>query len=108
MAGTAVQHYYNGRPDGSGTLSTTIGDSGNAMRLGNRPDGFWLSGQMSNWRLYNRALSALEVAQLYADPMAGARAPLSISRTFVFVPRPSTADRLHNRRFSRIYRRGES
>jgi len=108
MTGTAVQHYLNGATNGSGTLSTTIGDSGTVLRLGNRSDGFWLGGQMANWRLYNRALSAAEVAQLYAEPLAGARAPFSISRTFIGPPRPSTADRLHNRRFSRIYRRGES
>lgn len=108
MRGTAVTHYLNGRSNGTGTLSTTIGDSGNAMRLGNRPDGFWLAGQMSNWRLYNRALSDAEVAQLYADPLAGARAPLGIARTFIGLLRSLTADRLHNRSLTRIFRRGET
>lgn len=108
MRGTTVTHYLNGARNGTGTLSTTIGDSGNAMRLGNRPDGFWLSGQMANWRLYNRALSDDEVSHLYANPMAGARAPFSLARSYVYVSRPRSADRLHNRSHSKTYRRGES
>lgn len=72
MTGTAVQHYLNGETNGSGTLSTTIGDSGNPMRMGSRADGFWLGGQASGWRLYNRALTATEIKQIYADKWIGA------------------------------------
>lgn len=116
MAGTSVQHYLNGAANGSGTISTTIGDSGNAMRLGNRADGFWLAGQMANWRLYNRALDAREVEQLYIDPMAGALVPSRLTRLYT-VPvasppaaatGPLSSDRLYNRSLARIFRRGET
>lgn len=116
MTGTTVQHYLNGATNGTGTLSTTIGDSGNAMRMGNRPDGFWLNGQMANWRLYNRALDAREVEQLYSDPLAGALAPVRASRYYYIVPvappptvtPPLSSDRLYNRSQARIFRRGET
>lgn len=71
MAGTDVKHYLNAVAAGTGTLSTTIGDSGNAMQIGRRTDGFYTSGQLSHCRLYNRALSATEIAQIYADRWAG-------------------------------------
>lgn len=102
--------YYNGGFDNSATASPTCSDGGLPVYIGTRADGaatLW-SGGTAHLRIYNRALSALEIAQLYADPMAGARPQFSIARTFIGPPRPSTADRLHNRSFSRIYRRGES
>lgn len=71
MAGTAVQHYLNAATAGSGTLSTAIADSGNAMQIGRRTDGFYVGGQLVQCRLYNRALSAAEISQIYADRWAG-------------------------------------
>lgn len=107
--GTAVRFFFNGGLDSTGTVSITPTDASGAFRLGVRVDSATkMNGNVAHVRIYNRALPDAEVAQLYANPLAGARAPLGIARTFVFVPRPSTADRLHNRRFSRIYRRGES
>ena len=86
------------------------------MRLGNRADGFWLAGQMANWRLYNRALDAREVEQLYIDPLAGALVPSRLTRLYT-VPvasppaaatGPLSSDRLYNRSLARIFRRGET
>lgn len=96
MSGTAVTHYLNGASNGTGTLSTTIGDGGNDMRFGNRPDGFWLTGEAANIRLFSRALAASEIAALYSDPFIGR------------LTRPLSSDRLYNRSLSRIFRRGET
>lgn len=71
MAGTAVKHYLNAAAAGTGTLSTTIGDSGNALQIGRRTDGFYTSGRLAQCRLYNRALADAEIAQIYADKWAG-------------------------------------
>ena len=71
MAGTAVQHYLNAATAGSGTLSTAIADSGNAMQIGRRTDGFYVGGQLVQCRLYNRALSVVEISQIYADKWIG-------------------------------------
>lgn len=109
--GSNVWLYMNGRMVKAGSIGAqAVTDAGTALGIGSRTPGtaYPMLGGIANVRLYNRALSASEVAQLYADPLAGARAPLGIARTFIGLLRSLTADRLHNRRFSRIYRRGES
>lgn len=84
------------------TLDLTLGRTGGYA-------GLYLNGLISNVRLYSRGLSGSDIHRLYAQPFAGARPVLGLAlRSFIGPPRPSTADRLHNRRFSRIYRRGES
>ena len=115
MSGTTAYHYRNGVPGGSGALSTTVADSGGALYLGRRGDGYYTQMLMAHARIYNRALSAVEVAQLYADPLAGALAPVRARLNVpVVVPPPAaiaappTADRLWNRGYvGRIFRRGE-
>ncbi len=112
-----VTHYLNGAPNGSATLSAgSTSDSGNVLRIGARSDGFYMNGQMAHVRLYSRALSAVEVGQLYADPLAGARLPSNPRRYYVApaisppaaIAAPPTADRLWNRGYvGRIFRRGE-
>lgn len=72
MSGTAVAHYLNGATAGTGTISTATADSGNALQIGRRTDGFYVGGRLWQMRLYNRALSAAEVTQIYADPWIGA------------------------------------
>ena len=104
--GTNLLWYINGAY--LATVATGLSAITDTLYIGKDTSGQYISAYMWNVRLYNRALAASEVATLYADPMAGARPQFSISRTFIGPPRPSTADRLHNRRFSRIYRRGES
>jgi hypothetical protein len=114
--GTAVSHYLNALDNGTGAISAATADSGNPLYFGRRADGYYFLGGMAHLRLYNRALSAVEVAQLYADPLAGARAPVSAARYFVSatisppaaIAAPPTADRLWNRGYvGRIFRRGE-
>lgn len=104
--------YGNGSllTSGAKTLSLTL----NLFYIGNMVSGSELwDGNVSHLRIYNRALSAVEVAQLYADPLAGARAPVSAARYFVPATisppaAPPTADRLWNRGYvGRIFRRGE-
>lgn len=101
--------YVDGALVHSLAYSTAIAQTATPLNIGVYYDvPYAHAGPLAHARLYNRCLDAREIAQLYADPLAGARAPLGIARTFIGPPRPSTADRLHNRRFSRIYRRGES
>lgn len=64
MSGTTVTHYLNGNTNGSGTLTTTIADTGNPMYIGTRQDLVTkMIGQLPIVNVYNRALSAAEVAQ---------------------------------------------
>ena len=96
----------------------SIADAGDPLYIGKRRDGYPFAGQMSHVRIYNRALSAAEIAQLYADPLAGALAPARASRYYSVAapvadpPTPPTlpmsADRLNNRTFARTWRRGET
>lgn len=109
--GSTITVYINGRYALSGSLGAqAVTDAGTALGIGSRTPGtaYPMLGGIANARLYNRALSAAEVAELYANPMAGARAPFSLPRSYLYVSRPKSADRLHNRSHSRIYRRGES
>lgn len=115
--GTAVRFFFNGGLDSTGTVSITPTDASGAFRLGVRVDSATkMNGNVAHVRVYNRALSDAEVAQLYADPMAGALAPSRLTR-FYTVPiasppaaatGPLSSDRLYNRSLSRIWRRGET
>lgn len=117
-AGGTFRIYYNGRIDASSSASPTCTDAGHALYVGQREDmasAYW-SGAFAHLRIYNRAVDAREVAQLYADPLAGAFAPVRASRYYTAptadppaVPtRPLSADRLNNRTYARIFRRGET
>lgn len=66
MAGNAVVHYLNGNTNGSGTITTTITNNALVARIGSRADGATqMLGQIDDVRLYNRALTAQEVLDLY-------------------------------------------
>lgn len=97
------------------TLTTTAAN----LTFGGQPGSpttFVFSGALANARLYNRALSDAEVAQIYADPLAGALAPSRAARYYTAPTadppatptRPLNADRLNNRTFARTWRRGET
>ncbi len=61
MEGTASKHYLNGVTNGSSTISTTMGDTGNPLYIGNRVDGYnELDGYMAETLLYNVALTDSE------------------------------------------------
>lgn len=116
-SGTSGIMALNGKVFGvSGAYSQPATDGTNNLTFGMRETSYGGQGATSNVRLYNRALSASEVAQLYADPLAGALAPSNPRRYFVGVTvsppaaiaAPPTADRLWNRGYAgRIFRRGE-
>lgn len=115
--GTAVRFFFNGGLDSTGTVSITPTDASGALRIGVRVDSATkMNGQLTHVRVYNRALLDSEVAQLYADPMAGALALSRLTRYYTAptadppaVPtRPLSADRLNNRTFARNWRRGET
>jgi hypothetical protein len=102
--------YLNGRRVAiAGPSFGTAGDVSTVLCLGCRTGSYISQGATAQARLYSRALSDSDVAQLYADPLAGARAPVSAARYFVPATiSPPTADRLWNRGYvGRIFRRGE-
>ena len=111
-----VTIYVDGRARNAGTLATASSPTGSFLLGAFIAAGSygWIGG-MSSARYYNRVLDAREVAQLYADPLAGALAPAR-ARLYVApaisppaaIAAPPTADRLWNRGYvGRIFRRGE-
>ena len=66
MTSTTATHYLNGQADGSNTLSATITDGGGALYVGSRADFVTkMNGRISNLLMYNRGLTASEIAQNY-------------------------------------------
>ncbi len=115
---TTARLWWNGQQVGSASsVGVSIADAGQPLWIGRRTDGYYVPGRIAHVRIYNRALDAREVAQLYADPLAGALAPARASRYYsvaVVAPPPTpptlpmSADRLNNRTFARTWRRGET
>ena len=55
------------------SVNPTVTDDGQPLYIGRRRDSVIpFAGSMWHVRIYNRALSALEISELYANPMAGA------------------------------------
>ena len=103
--------------DSNSASNPTVTDNGLSLYIGRRSDAVIpFAGSMWHLRIYNRCLDAREVAQLYADPLAGALVPSRLTRLYT-VPvasppaaatGPLSSDRLYNRSLSRIFRRGET
>ena len=103
--------------DSNSGSNPTVTDNGLPLYIGRRSDAVVpFAGSMWHLRIYNRALDAREVAQLYANPLAGALAPSRLTRLYT-VPvasppaaatGPLSSDRLYNRSLARIFRRGET
>ncbi len=86
--GTSLKVYVNGKLDGvnSSIPSGPIDDyAGGTLRFGNHWSGdpAWSKGIMDDVRIYNRALSADEVAQLYAIPEPATLLLLSLGGLFL-------------------------
>ncbi len=88
MSGTTVTHYLNGVANGSGTLSTTIADTGGALRIGSRADDVTMfKGVMDDVRIYNRALNADEISRIKAPaPTPTATPTITLTPTLTPVP----------------------
>ncbi len=64
MQGSSVIHYLNNVQNGTGTISTTIGDNNSNLIIGNRIDGVPpLHGRIGPLMIYNRALSPAEISE---------------------------------------------
>lgn len=67
--GTNILGFVNGVQTGTTSISSwnagssTTGTS--SLRLGSNGSGFWINGRMDETRIYNRALSATEIANIY-------------------------------------------
>lgn len=58
MQETNVNHFLDGAPNGSGVLSTTLGDTGAPLRIGSRNDLFqFMKGDLAEVLVFNSALS---------------------------------------------------
>ena len=66
MTSTTAKHYLNGQPDGSGTISTSIGDGGGDLRVGSRDDLVTkMNGRISSVMMYKRGLTDSEILKNY-------------------------------------------
>jgi len=63
--GTAIKYYFNGEPDGNYPAGGTLTTSADNLLIGNRIDTKLFPGSIDETRIYNRALTASEVKQLY-------------------------------------------
>ena len=70
--GTTMRLYLNGVQDNSKALTASINTSSQGLWIGTRTGGgeYW-NGYMNGLQLYNRALSAKEIAQLYQEQRLG-------------------------------------
>jgi hypothetical protein len=66
--GTNASIYINGSLDNSVLESGDVTDAGNALRIGRSPapDTYFYTGTLDDVRIYSRALSVTEIAQLYS------------------------------------------
>ncbi len=65
MQGTTAIHRLDGKANGSGTLSTTIGDNGDSLYIGTREDGVdRLSGDMAELIVLGSGVSSNDLASL--------------------------------------------
>lgn len=83
--------YYNGKLDNGGTFSAGSGSAGDGtapVRIGARGDNAELeyAGRMSDIVLYNRVLSANEIAELYQIGRGGMYTPRRRRRAYSFGP----------------------
>ena len=74
LSGTGGKYYLDGLADGTSTAAKDVSYNGNyALVIGSnmRDNNLYFSGTMDDVRLYNRALSSIEIAQIYAGDTAG-------------------------------------
>lgn len=117
MDGVTEKFYLNGYQLNSYANTDTISASTVALQIcGSTSLSRYGGGSVSHMRVYNRALSAMDIREIYANPLAGALAPSRLTRLYT-VPvasppaaatSPLSSDRLYNRSLSRIFRRGET
>lgn len=65
--GTTVTVYVDGAADGSNTATAKNSDSDSTFKIGSNSTPTYFTGSLDDVRIYNRALSAAEVAQLYSS-----------------------------------------
>jgi hypothetical protein len=63
--GTTLAIYQNGIISNSASYSGTIGTNSVSVRIGAASDGLYFGGNVSNAKIYNRALTAAEISQNY-------------------------------------------
>ncbi len=60
-----ITFYLDGNPDGSSSGATYSADNNNQLSIGSDSENDYFAGSMDDVRIYNRALSAVEIKQLY-------------------------------------------
>jgi Concanavalin A-like lectin/glucanases superfamily len=70
--GSNVQMYINGvASGGTGALTGSVMTSNDVLQIGNSPTNLGVAAKIDDVRIYNRALSATEIANLYSASYAG-------------------------------------
>ncbi|MHC4249871.1 MAG: SUMF1/EgtB/PvdO family nonheme iron enzyme, partial [Planctomycetota bacterium] len=69
-ANPPMTHYRNGSPDGTGGERGTTLDFTSASDIGSRDTSRWFRGRMDDFRIYDRALSVVEVKALFESRTA--------------------------------------
>jgi hypothetical protein len=67
----SLRFYLDGKPDGTDTTANPIGDGGTTFYLGKDGRGtaqYYFAGIMGNIYIWNRALSGVEILDLYNNP----------------------------------------
>jgi hypothetical protein len=84
MQGNTVNHRLDGNPNGSGILSTSIGDNGDALYIGTRSDGFdRLNGDLAELIVVGSGISTNDLASL--ENYLGSKYKLSIGSIPEFI-----------------------
>jgi len=68
-----IAFYLDGKPDGTATSSTNLGDGGTTFYLGKDARGnanYWFGGTMAGIYVWNRALTGQEIGNIYYDTYA--------------------------------------
>ena len=84
--GAVLMIYINGKPVVSIARSGSLATTGQAAFIGSGGTGEYFPGLLDNILIYNRALSAAEVAREYADPWWRLRPPLPTTAFFYLPP----------------------
>jgi hypothetical protein len=104
MEGNQVTHYLDGVVNGTSTINTTMVDNDNPIYIGSRSDQFTaFNGSMDAVRIYNRALSPADIAELMAANVPEpSTAALTAACSFALATRRIRSNTLPARAYGRV------
>lgn len=85
QSGTTLHHYFNGQPNGEGTITAVLGDTGAPVFIGTRGDQVTrMKGQIAEIIIYNAALSEADRTTVFS--YLGRRYGIATTPTLTIVP----------------------